>query len=704
MRHPLLLAALLSGTVLLAASSDAGPRAVAASQAATPLAPEPQFALAQQLLMKFLSEYHYARQPLDDALSARVLDAYVEALDPSRNYLLAADIAAFDARYRTRLDDAMRAHDLSPAYAVYDVYRQRLEQRLAHVMTLLDKQPDFTLQEQFVFDREDAPWAKAPAELDELWRQRIKNDLISLMLTGKDWAESRDVVRKRYESLLRRARQVNSSDVFDTFLNAYAQTLDPHTSYFSPRDADEFAIRMSLSYEGIGAALQTQDEYVTVARILPGGSAEKTGLVAVKDRIVAVGQGPDGELVDVVGWRLDEVVELIRGPKDSVVRLQVLPGDAAPGGPDKLVALTRSEIKLEEQAAKQEIVEVKRGKQTLHIGVIKVPAFYMDFRARQAGETDYRSTTRDVRKLVAELQAAKVDGIVMDLRDNGGGSLNEAAELTGLFIDQGPVVQLRSSNGKVEVMDDPEPGIAYTGPLAVLVNRFSASASEIFAGAIQDYGRGVVVGTTTYGKGTIQNLVDLDRFLPGRDDLGQIKLTIGKFYRVTGSSTQHRGVVPDVELPSPIDPAEFGESAQATALPWDQIDSAGAVLGRVAPKLVPALSRQHERRAASDAEYTSYLADLADVKEARARKSVSLNLEARRTEREMERKAQLARENVRRRARGLAPLESLEDQEDALAEGRDVLLQESAEILVDALTLTGGNLAQVSSKALSRLN
>lgn len=701
MLHRLLLTALLSSSVLLAASSAAGPRGAAAAD--TPLTPQPQFALAQQLVMKFLSEYHYARRPLDDALAAEVLQAYIDALDPNRNYLLADDVAGFDARWKTRLDDAMRANDLTPAYAMYEVYRQRFEQRLAHVMRLLEVQPDFKREETFVFDREGVPFAKDTDELDELWRQRVKNDLISLMLTGKEYAEARDVVRKRYEGFLRRARQVNSRDVFDTFVNAYARALDPHTSYFSPRDADEFEIRMSLSYEGIGAALQTEDEYVTVARILPGGSAERTGLVAVKDRIVGVGQGETGELVDVVGWRLDEVVDLIRGPKDSIVRLQVLPGDAAPGGAERVVSLARTEIKLEEQAAQKEIVQVERGGRQVSIGVVKVPAFYMDYRARQAGETDYRSTTRDVRKLVTELMQAKVDGIVLDLRDNGGGSLPEAAELTGLFIDRGPVVQLRSSNGKVEVMQDPEPGLVYAGPLAVLVNRFSASASEILAGAIQDYGRGLVIGTTTYGKGTIQNLVDLDRFIAGKADLGQIKLTIGKFYRVTGSSTQHRGVVPDVELPSPIDPGEFGESAQTAALPWDQIDGISFAPNRVAGALMPALTQQHNRRAANDAEYSAFLNDLAEVKTARERRSVSLNLETRRAERTAERAAQLARENARRRARGLAPVESLEALAADSSEGRDVLLQESAEILTDALTLTGGNLAQVSPRALAKL-
>jgi carboxyl-terminal processing protease len=699
MRHQLL-GFLLAFSTLLGASSAAGPRAAAPGG---PLAPEPQFALAQQLVLKFLSEYHYARRPLDDALSAHVFERYLDALDPNRNYLLAADVAKLEEQYRATLDDSFRKNELAPAYAIYDVYRQRLEERLAYALTALDTEPDFTLQESFVYDREQAPWARDAAELDELWRKRVKNDALGLMLTGKSFAEARDVVRKRYESFRRRARQVNSRDVFDTFVNAYAQTLDPHTSYFSPRDADEFAIRMSLTYEGIGAALQTQDEYVTVMRLLPGGSAEKAGALSVNDRITAVGQGPDGELVDVIGWRLDDVVEMIRGPKDTVVRLQILPGSAAPGSAERLVSLVRSEIQLEEQAAKKEIVEVKRGDRTLKIGVIKVPAFYMDFRGRQAGDADYRSTTRDVRKLLDELVAAAVDGVVVDLRDNGGGSLNEAAELTGLFIDAGPVVQLKSSTGKVEIMEDPEPGIAYTGPLAVLVNRFSASASEIFAGAIQDYGRGIVVGNTTYGKGTIQNLVDLDRFLAGRGNLGQIKLTIGKFYRVTGSSTQHRGVVPDIELPSVIDPQEFGESAQDTALPWDQISGTPHASVRVARTLMPALTKQHERRAEHDRIYSLFLADLAEARKAREQTTVSLNLETRLAEKAREQAERLARENARRVARSLKPLESLDELSAAKDPDQDVLLQESAEILADAYALTGGNLAVVSPRALAKL-
>jgi len=705
-RVPLLVA--LTATLVLAASGGVG---TAHTQApAAPLQPEPQFAVAERLVTRLLATSHYQRRALDDALSRRLLDEYLAALDGTRSYLLASDVAELQASYGTTLDDALARNDVRPAYDVYARYAQRAEERIAYALTLLETEPDLKVAESYLFDRKDAPWPADRAALDDLWRQRVKNDAIGLMLTGKDWAGTRELLRKRYQNFLRRAHQVKSGDVFETFMNSLAGIYDPHTNYLGPRDSEEFAISMRLKYEGIGAALQVQDEYVLVSRILPGGSASRTEELHEQDRITAVGQSPEFAMTDVVGWRLDDVVRLIRGPKDTQVRLQVLPAGAAPGTPERHITLVRGEIRLEDRAAKQEIVEVARPDRRYRIGVIHLPTFYQDFEGRRSGAQDYTSTTRDVRRLLDELVAAKVDGVVVDLRDNGGGSLQEAAELSGLFIDSGPVVQLRSATGKVDVLTDPTPGVVYAGPLVVMVNRFSASASEIFAGAIQDYGRGLVVGSNTFGKGTIQSLVDLNQYVRpgadlcgvppcGRPDLGQLKITVGKFYRVSGSSTQHRGVIPDVPLPSTIDPAEYGESTELSALPWDSIEGTTYSLRPLARELVPTLSREHRLRADRDAQFKLFMRDLDEARDADGRRSVSLVLAERRIERDRLEAERLQRENQSRQARGLPALASLTDLTEAdRKDTPDVLLDEAGEILVDTLELTGGNLAHLSDR------
>lgn len=709
------LASLIAIVATLTVAASTAISATAPATSPTALKPEPQFAYAEQLITRLLSTSHYARRPLDDQLSRKVLEGYLDGLDGSRSYLLASDVAELTAQFGTALDDALVRNDVRPAYTIYARYAQRVEERVAAATRLLDQSDDFTLTETFQFDRKNAPWPVDTAALDEMWRKRVKNDLIGLQLTGKSEIEARELLRKRYANFLHRAHQVKSGDVFESFMNAYALVYDPHTSYLGPRDSEEFAISMKLKYEGIGAALQIQDEYVLVARILPGGSAARTGLLHEQDRITAVGQAPDFQMVDVVGWRLDDVVRLIRGPKDTAVRLQVLPGGDAPGSADKLVTLTRGEIKLEDRAAKKEIVEIKRADRTYKVGVVHLPTFYQDFEGRRSGASDYTSTTRDVRRLLGELTAAKVDGVLIDLRDNGGGSLQEAAELTGLFIDSGPVVQLRSASGKVDVMPDPESGIVYDGPLTVLVNRFSASASEIFAGAIQDYGRGLVVGANTYGKGTIQSLVDLNQYVrPGANlcgepacppvNLGQLKITMGKFYRVTGSSTQHRGVVPDLALPSAIDPGDFGESAQLSALPWDSIDQTEFAAHRVARGLVPTLSRDHEGRIEGDAQFKMFVADVAETRATNARGTVSLVLAERKAERDRFDAQRLVRENQRRATRGEPPLAKLGDTPTNPDDGPDPLLAEVAQILVDTVHLTGGSgsLAQLAPRQSTR--
>lgn len=646
---------------------------------------EPEQAKIEQLVASFTSRAHYANRELSDELSAQVFDRYLETLDPSKIYFTQSDINGF-AKYRHEIDDALKSGQVDIAFDMYRELRARVLARINKIEKLLESKPDFSIDESFEFDRENAQWAKSFAELDDYWRKRVKNEAIGLLLAGKKWEEAQETLHKRYENFRRRVLQVNSMDAFELFINSYAQTLDPHTVYFSPHDSEEFEIRMSLSYEGIGASLQAEDEYVKVVRILPGGSADKSGLLEPNDRITGVSQGKDGEFVDVIGWRLDDVVDLIRGPKDSLVRLQILPAGRAPGSEEKVIELVRSEIQLEEQAAQAEVIEIPRGGEKVKIGVIEVPAFYLDYKEKMLGKEDYRSTTRDVRRLIGELKSQGVQGLVIDLRDNGGGSLPEATEMTGLFIDQGPVVQIRSSGGQLDVAEDLDPGVAYDGPLVVLVNRFSASASEIFAGAIQDYRRGLVVGSTTFGKGTVQNLIDLNRYMNTDAELGQLKMTIGKFYRVTGSSTQHRGVEPDIVLPSEVDPGEAGESAQPTALPWDEIQAAGELkeVRMSALDMLPELRDQIAAHQAKDELFQLYVEDVNSLARQRAQISVSLNLEDRRAERKALEAEALARINERRQALGMKPVENLEAANDD-PDDYDVQLQEAARIVANYL-------------------
>src|SRR5579864_4170235 len=522
--------------------------------------------------------------------------------------------------------------------------------------------------------------------MDELWRKRVKNDALSLMLTGKSWAEASDILRKRYERVLRRVDQVTSEDVFENLMNAYARAFDPHSSYFSPRSSEEYRIQMSLNYEGIGASLQLVDDYVTIMSVLEGGPAAVAGTLKNNDRIVAVGQGRDGPFTDVIGWRLDDVVQLIRGKAGTTVRLQVLPAGAAPGSGEKVLQFVRNKVTLEAQAAHKDVKTVVRNGRTLKIGIITVPGFYQDIAAQNAGDQNYRSTTRDVLKLLNELKAEKIDGLVIDLRNDGGGYLPEATALTGLFIDHGPVVQLRDTSGRLEVLDDPQSGPLYNGPLAVLVDRMSASASEIFAGAIQDYHRGLIIGQTTFGKGTVQSPMSLDR---SRDALsGQLTVTIGKFYRVTGESTQHRGVEPDIPLASVLDTKEVGESALESSLPWDRISGvpyrSSTALAAEPP--VAALASAEDARAQHDPDYRWLLSDIAAIDTLRGQHSVSLNLKVRREERTREDKERLDRENSRRLAKNLPPLKTVADLDKAKEDLPDVALDQAAQIMTDVVT------------------
>ena len=572
---------------------------------------------------------------------------------------------------------------------MFKVYRTRLRDRLTFALEQLETEPDFTIDEEYQFDRSEAPWMETTEELDELWRRRVKSDVLRLTLAEQEWEESQEVLTKRYKRVLKRMDQVKSDDVFETFMNAFAHTLDPHSSYLSPRNSEEYRIQMSLSYFGIGASLQTEDDYVQIISIIPGGPAAIDGKLKPNDRITAVGQGQDGEMVDVVGWRLDDVVELIRGPANTAVRLQIIPAGGMPGSSEKLITLVRDQVKLEEQAAQSDIVTVPRDGREWRIGVIEVPSFYRDYRALSNGDKNYTSTTKDVKRLIADLEEQGIDGLVIDLRDNGGGHLTEATALTGLFIDNGPVVQLRNSNRRISRLDDPDPvaRVAYNGPLAVLVNRFSASASEIFAAAIQDYERGVILGQRTFGKGTVQNLYSLDQYLKPEGDrgYGQLTLTIGKYYRVTGESTQHRGVDPDIPLPSPIDTDAIGESVRDSALPWDTIQTTRFRAGEPLDTAISSLTASHAERSVEDPNYRYLMDGIREVEEARARKTISLNIGERIAEREAERDRALVRENERRDALGLPPIESLEDLDEE--ELPDILLDQAAAIVTDLAAL-----------------
>ena len=645
------------------------------------LAPSARERMIARQVGSLLEDAHYSRIKIDDALSPRVMDKFLDGMDGQRSYFLASDIAEFEA-YRLRFDDMIRTGDIEPAYAMFARYQQRNRERVQYALSLLDTEPDFTLDEQFEFDREGAAWPASKAELDELWRKRVKNDAISLMLAGKNWAEIRDVLRTRYDRVLKRAEQIKPEEVFELFLNAYARTFDPHSSYFSPRNSEEYKIQMSLNYEGIGASLQTVDDYVTIMNLIEGGPAAAAGTLSVNDRITAVGQGKEGPLTDVIGWRIDDVVQLIRGKGGTAVRLQILPVGAAPGSPEKIVEFTRGKVTLEAQAASKELKTIKRGDREHRIGVINVPGFYSDYDAQRAGDENYRSTTRDVRRLIEELKTEKIDGLVMDLRGNGGGFLPEAQSLTGLFVDRGPVVQVQFAGGQKEVLEDSEQGVAWDGPLVVLIDRFSASASEIFAGAIQDYRRGIVVGQRSFGKGTVQNLLPLSRW-SAKPVNGQLTVTIAKFYRVTGESTQHRGVEPDLELASPISLKDVGESSLPDALPWDRIAAAPYAGLTPRPPSIAELATRERARQQQDADYRWLVSDIAALDQQRQQKTISLNLEERRAERARLEAARLARENERRAARTEPPLAAVTDIDPNKLP--DVLLDQAAQVMADII-------------------
>ncbi|MDY0069750.1 MAG: carboxy terminal-processing peptidase [Porticoccaceae bacterium] len=645
-----------------------------------------------------LGSKHYLTQPVDDKLSRQFLDNYLESLDPSRGYLLQSDVEGFQKQWATSLDDLVKQGELSPGFTIFKRYRDRVITQLEENIALLEpEQPfDLTVDETLVIDPDNKTWVATEAEMDDMWRKKVKDSYIRLLLADKEPEAARELLVKRYKNQIKRIKEMDAEDVYQLYMNALTTLYDPHTTYFSPRQLENFNISMSLSLEGIGAVLQVDEENTKVVRIVPGGPADKQGELAPQDVIVGVGQD-DEDIQDVVGWRLDDVVDQIRGPKGTTVRLEVIPAKGERAGQHHVISIVRDEVKLEEQAAKSRVIELHGEDRQYRIGVIDIPAFYIDFEAFNKRDPNFKSTTRDVALLLEKLRAENVDGIVIDLRNNGGGSLHEATTLTDLFINPGPVVQIRYANQMISRQHRSRKAPVYDGPLMVLINRLSASASEIFAGAIQDYGRGLVVGTQSFGKGTVQTLLPLPE--------GQLKLTESKFYRVSGESTQHRGIVPDIAFPSLYNLDEIGESSEKFALPWDKIH--GIPVNRhpnIAP-LLPRLKARHQERAAADPDFNFLLDELAYRERLMATREVSLNLERRRQELKDNELALLDMENKRRLAKGEEVYASLEDwkkdnpEEDEDAEPveetadteipleDDPLLKEAGMILVDGIVL-----------------
>jgi carboxyl-terminal processing protease len=654
------------------------------------LQPDREQVIASLNVVELLRRHHYNKPPLDDERSRKIYESYLKQLDPSRSYFLASDIAEFD-RWADKFDDFLKSGELQPGFIMYKRQLVRLADRLkfaARQIEEIDK-IDFSADESLEVDREKAAWPKNQAELDDLWRKRIKDEILRLKIGGKDSKAIAEQLGKRYKNQLTRLEQTRSEDVFQSYINAFSQTYDPHTNYMSPENAENFDISMSLSLEGIGAVLQSDNEYVKVVSLVPAGPADKSKSLAPADKIIGVAQ-KNQDMVDVIGWRLDEVVKLIRGPKGSQVRLEVIPASNAPTDlSSKVVSLTREKIKLEEQAAKKSILNLESEGQMHKIGVIEIPTFYMDFQAARSGVKDYTSTTRDVKRLLNELKQEKVDGVIIDLRNNGGGSLQEATELTGLFIDQGPTVLVRNSDGRVDVLADDAKGVHYSGPLVVLINRLSASASEIFAGAMQDYHRALVLGDQTFGKGTVQTVQDLNH--------GKLKLTLAKFYRVSGQSTQHRGVVPDIAFPSMVDTKEIGESALPGALPWDSISPAITPERDPFKPYIPELAARHDKRIATHPDFVFTRERLALAQELMQETRLTLNEDKRRQQQTDIEARQLALENQRRQAKGQEPLTELEKKdenalpkkEDEKTPEDDAYLAETGQILLDYLNIKG---------------
>lgn len=637
------------------------------------------------LITELLQRYHYNKVELGDSLSSVVFDSYLKSLDNSKLYFLNTDIEKFE-QYRYQIDDFLQQGNLSAPYQIFAVFKERYYERLAYVNTLLDHGFDFTLDETFQFDRDDELWAGHADELNETWRKYIKNEMLGLKLAGKTDEEAVVLLKKRYDRYSTMIQQYKSSDIYQVFMNSYTESYDPHTSYFNPTTAEEFEIRMSMSLEGIGARLMKDGDYTVVVSVVPGGPAFKSDLIHDDDKIVGVGQGEDGEIIDVVGWRNDDVVKLIRGDKGTTVRLKILEAEDGISGTPKIISLVRDKINIEDARAESQVMEFLHEGSTYKIGVITIPSFYKNFKEANNGTKDYASTTRDVQDLLAKLQEQNIDGLMIDLRRNGGGALDEAIELTGLFIKDGPVVQVKDFQGKIQEEDDLSGTVFYDGPLAVLTSRGSASASEIFSAALQDYKRGLIVGEQTFGKGTVQQLIGLQRYIPKeKEKLGQLKLTMAKYYRVDGGSTQNIGVLPDVELPSAFNSKEFGESSYPSALPWDQIRTSNYFpTNTITSDMVLSLNGKFQDRKLTDQDLISLLEDVERVKSNRQITEVSLN--------EASRKAKQEADEEARQTQDLLDDEMINTETGSTGIGKlklkDQYLQEGLLVLADLVAFT----------------
>lgn len=637
------------------------------------LTQEAQHKVASKRVTGLFTRSHYHRFDLDDAFSEQVFKRYLKQLDYRRNVLLQSDLDTFSV-YSNQFDDMLKSGDLTPAYKMFELVQKRRYDRFAYALSLLDKEIDFTVaDDKYQYDREAAAWPKDVAEVNELWRQRVKYDALNLKLTGKEWDEIVPVLEKRYNNAIKRLSQTKSEDVFQGVMNAFSRTVEPHTSYLSPRNAERFQMEMNLSLEGIGAVLQMDDDYTVIKSLVAGGPAATSEKLSPEDRIVGVGQ--DGkELVDVIGWRLDDVVELIKGPKGSKVVLQILPKKGGSSAKPFEVVIVRDKIRLEDRAATSEVIEPEDGLYANRkIGVIQIPGFYMDL-------------SKDVSKEIVKLKEAQVEGIIIDLRGNGGGALTEATLLTGLFIEQGPVVQIRDANGKVSQNRDNDGRTSYSGPLTVMVDRYSASASEIFAAALQDYDRALIVGESTFGKGTVQQHKSLGRIYDMYDKpIGHVQYTIAKFYRINGGSTQLKGVTPDISFPSALEPGEYGEAEEENALPWDKVPVAQyGTLGDINPSLITRLDSKHQLRIKEDVEFGYIYQDIAEFKKHHGETTVSLVESERISERETNDKKQLDRLNERRVSQGLEVVKSLDSDEETSTDVDESKVEEDEVTTPDA--------------------
>ncbi|MCP4114938.1 MAG: tail-specific protease [Desulfobacteraceae bacterium] len=635
-------------------------------------------------IVNSLERNHYSGKRLNNAMSSRILDRYLTTLDPSRSLFTQQDIDRFEP-LRYRLDNSLKKGNLTPGYDLFNLFLERSRERLEYIISLSktwEKGLDFTNGETIDLVREEMPWPANRKALELLWKKSFKNAVLALKLDGETSEEITKTLAKRYASRLKRLGQTKSSDSFRTFMNAVAMSFDPHTQYYPPRVSEDFDIQMSLSLEGIGAVLQNEYEYTKVVRLITAGPAEKSNQLMPGDRIIGVGQNDLGEIQDVVGWRIDDVVKLIRGPKDTIVRLKIIPAEKKGDHHARLVSIKRDKVKLEDQAAKKTVETVHANGRDYTIGIIDIPAFYQDFKGSQAGVTDYRSTTRDVSKLLGELKQEKIDGLIIDLRNNGGGSLQEVNQLVGLFINSGPTVQIRGRKGFMSRLNDPDPSIVYTGPLVVMINRMSASASEIFAGAIKDYNRGIIAGTRSFGKGTVQALQAIDK--------GQLKLTSAKFYRISGKSTQNLGVAPDINYPRLYNPEETGESSLKGALPWDMSRRAEFQPYKDLSPLIGKLRINHEKRTETSPDFIYLRSKYRLASEIYNLKQWSLNETKRKEQKERFTTKELEIENRSRLARGLDPLEKIEDNETRTTENdtdNDFLLKETEQVMADFIDL-----------------